>query len=55
MPSLMLVIVYIFLLFVFYINFTKYESARHLKKVDWVVLFVSPLALVFAFNYYILR
>jgi hypothetical protein len=54
MPSLMLIILYIFLLFAFYINFTKDQSASYLKKADWIVLFASPAALVYAFKYFIL-
>ena len=51
----MSIFLYFFLLFVFYVHFTKDQSSSYMKKGDWIVLFSAPAALVYALNHFILR
>lgn len=52
--SLMNFIAYIFLLFIFFVHFTKERGVVFMNKIDWVVLLASPAVLVYAFNRLIL-
>ena len=50
----MSIFLYFFLLFVFFVNFTKDKGVYYMKKGDWIVLFTAPAALVYALHHFIL-